>query len=803
MPRPRRTSLPPSLAASSLTLAGLLTLGLHGAACSDGGTGGSSGTTSGTTSTNTTSGTGGSTGTGGTGGAGGMMPPAGQVCAQSPVAAPFAGTDDCPAPMPAAKDTFDAALEAGGLDRCHVRLLPEDVALSGWPAEMLVDKRRLPDFTPLQRGPLRLPAYARETRGWLDAALASKNPVSDTIAALSVRRGHAFDETCADLSAFEPKDGDATPLATALLLLDSHQGMLGDETATRAAAAPIPLALQEKLSRVLGALDHAASEVKEALGTKNATDLRYFARSHALYVPSFVAFSTTAASIAKLDTVDLDRITLASALLARTIESQDLGAVPDATFPPFEIKTPLGNVVIHDSSNDTYKKGDAAEVPVLLFDLGGDDTYEVPAGASDDKRPVSVAIDVRGADHYGYAIIPDTKDGDLLPSDGKGRYHSSKTPDMDYGPITISRIARQGAGLAGIGMLWDLGKDSDSYQSLAISQGFASMGVGILYDEGGDDTYKAEVGAQGAATFGIGALIDGGGKDTYQSFSYSQGFGGAKGAGALVDAGGDDIYFCDPGSPTLGGHPLYFTPQLPGKGNSSMSQGAAMGRRPQAADDAAYMAGGIGILHDKAGSDKYTGSVFAQGVGYWQGIGMLVDSAGDDTYNALWYIQGSTAHFSLSVFLEEGGNDSYNPDFVPAATSIGLGHDFSASVHLDEGGDDYYRAPGLSLGSGNINGIGCLVNSGGNDTYEVAGDPTLGAGNYSSEAMFGMDRQNAPTIGIFVDVGGADQYTVGGESRALDDTTWSYEPQPYPPPQMVETEHGCSADDGSGSAVLP
>jgi hypothetical protein len=271
----------------------------------------------------------------------------------------------------------------------------------------------------------------------------------------------------------------------------------------------------------------------------------------------------------------------------------------------------------------------------------------------------------------------------------------------------------------------------------------------------------------------------------------------------LLDASGDDEYFCDPGSPALGGHPLYFTPQLPGNGNSSMSQGAAMGRRPQDASDAAYMAGGIGILHDQKGKDRYTGSVFAQGVGYWQGIGMLIDSAGDDTYNALWYIQGSTAHFSLSIFLEEGGNDSYNPDFTPAATSIGLGHDFSASLHLDEGGDDYYRAPGLSLGSGNINGIGCLVNSGGNDIYDAAGDPTLGAGNYSAEAMFGMDRQKAPTIGIFVDVGGADTYTVGGDMRPLDDTSWSYEPQPYPPPDMVETEHGCGTDAAGGSVSLP
>ncbi|MEO7329238.1 MAG: hypothetical protein ABI193_11710, partial [Minicystis sp.] len=273
------------------SLAALLALSAE--ACSDGATSSATGSTTGAGGSSTTSTTGTTSSTGG-GGQGGSVP-VGQVCAASPIAAPVAGTDDCPAPVPDQTDTFDKALSQAGLDRCHVHLLPEDVALSGWPAVMLVDKRRLPDFTPLQRGPLRLPAYARETRTWLDTAAASPNAVSRTLAALSVRRGHPFPETCADLSAFEPKADDKTPLATAVLLLDEHQGKPGDEAAIRAAAEKLSLPLQEKLARIIGAIDHAASEVKEALGTKNATDLRYFSRSHALYVPSFSAWSTTAA----------------------------------------------------------------------------------------------------------------------------------------------------------------------------------------------------------------------------------------------------------------------------------------------------------------------------------------------------------------------------------------------------------------------------------------------------------------------------------------------------------------------------
>ena len=792
----QRASIPAALLAASLGLA-------HAAGCGGGGE-------TQPVTTTTTSGQGGQGGShtggaGGTsdGGAGGAAPKTDLVCVSSPVPGPFPGTDDCPAAIAGVADALDAALAAGSIDRCLVRFLPDDVALSTWPDEMLFDKHRLPDFTPLHRGPLRLPGYARETRGFLDEATGSASPVSATIAALSTRRGHVMADACVDLAPFSAADDDTTPLATAVLLLDEHLGAPGDEAALRAAAAPVPVDLQRRLARVIGAVDHAVSEVRAALGATTPGDLLHLARSHALYLPATFSWDTSATGIAKVEAVDVDRIVEASALLARAVEAADFPAVPDATFAPFEAKTPIGAVVVHDSSADTYKKGTTADKTLFLFDLGGDDTYEVQLAGSDDKHPVSLAIDVRGKDSYGYKAVADSADADLLPSDGQGRYHSAKPPTEDYGPVTLSRVPRQGAGLAGIGMLFDLGAEGDHYRSLAASQGFASLGVGVLYDAGGDDVYEAEVGAQGSALFGIGALIDRAGNDTYASFTVSQGFGGALGAGALIDLDGDDTFAVDVGDPTLGGHPLYFSPQLAGMGNSSMSQGAAQGRRPQSDTDASAMAGGIGVLYDRKGHDRYTGSVFAQGVGYWQGLGMLIDGGGNDSYDALWYIQGSTAHFALSIFLEAGGDDEYNLNFPPVATSIGVGHDFSASIHLDEGGNDHYVAPGLSLGSGNINGIGCLLNVGGDDVFEASVDPTLGAGNYSAEAPFGLARQDAPTIGIFVHTGGQGTYTVGGLDRPLAGTTWSYEPQPYPAPQMVTTEHGCGADSPSGQVSVP
>ncbi len=779
--------------AAALLAIGGVVIGITAQGCSEPG---------GATSTTTSASSASATSSGAGGGA-----PSDRLCMSSPPQLPPPGTDACPTDEPA-KDTLDAALLAGGLaSRCLVQLRDADVAKSGWPSAMLVDAHRLPDFTPLYHGPLRLPSYARDLESSLASAVASTSPVAKALATLSSRRGHALVDACFELGPFAPAAGDATPLATAILTLDDHRGQPGDEAALRAAAASVPLDLQARLAKIVGALSLAADAVDDALAPAitGSTDRAFLSHAASLYYPGGTPLTLDAAHVAKLDAVDLGKISEAAALLAATIERADLASVPDATFPAFEVDTPLGAIVVHDASPDTYAKGGPADGALLLVDLGGDDTYEVPAGASDAKHPVSVAIDVRGSDHWGYKSIADAHDTGLLPSDAApGRYASAKTPDQDYGPVTLSKTPRQGSGNAGIGLLFDLGHEGDTYRSLAASQGFGAMGVGVLFDAGGDDDYGAEAAAQGSATFGIGLLLDEAGNDHYASFTLSQGFGGAEGVGALLDADGDDVYFCDPGDPASGGHPLYFSPQLPGKGNSSMSQGAAQGRRPASASDVAYMAGGLGVLRDSRGKDRYTGSVFAQGAGYWQGLGMLLDGGTDaDKYDALWYVQGAAAHFSLALFTDEGGDDRYDTTFDPAATSIGVGHDFSAAIHVDLGGNDVYHAPGLSLGSGNINGIGLFANVGGDDTYVAAGDPTLGAGNYSAEAPFGDPRQDAPTIGIFVDSAGSDTYTVAGLARMLESSTWSYEPQPYPAPQVVTTEHGCGADAMAGMVVLP
>jgi hypothetical protein len=411
------------------------------------------------------------------------------------------------------------------------------------------------------------------------------------------------------------------------------------------------------------------------------------------------------------------------------------------------------------------------------------------AATTSPAHAVSVMIDLAGNDRYGYVEVPHPEDGDRLRSDADGR----SPGDGFNGPYSRSTRGRQGSATLGIALHYELGSGGDEYRSLRMSQGFGALGVGVLYDDGGDDTYLAEAAAQGSGIFGIGLLLDGGGRDERRAYNTAQGFGYARSVGALVDRGADaDVYYAEPDDV------LYYSPQLPGTGNTSLAQGAGFGRRDDAGGD--YMSGGIGLLSDGGGDDQYTVSVFGQGTGYWFGTGILADAAGNDAYDGKWYVQGSAAHFALCLFLEDGGDDRYNQVIVPAATSIGVGHDFSVGIHVDGGGRDVYRAPGLSLGAGNANGVGMLINVGGDDEYHAAGEPTLGVANLSGEIPAGSARETRPTFGLFLDVGGVDVYDAPGSTVVRGDGAQWTNNRRAPP---LATEHSAGLDAADGDVLLP
>lgn len=644
-------------------------------------------------------------------------------------------------------DALDETLSRVRLDRCSVSLAATDVALSKLDAR---DPRTLASLREGQRAPLALPSFGAAVASAFDRAATSATPVTRAIVAASTLRDAPI-SACADPAWFETRE-DGAPLAEALA---DVRGRPIDPAEVRV----VPVELQRALAPIVRAIASANEEIMAARGGVSPANLTAIEA-----IPSWILgvrrFEWSDSLPKAMDAVDVARITRAAASIALVVEHAELARFAGLSMPPLDLATPFGPISVRGASNDTWPDG--ADGPALSLDTGGDDTYLGAAGSSTGARLVSVAVDLRGRDTYGYAEVRVDADaiGKRRPSDGAGRAPDGRT---------LSRKGRQGSGVLGVGLLFDLGSESDSYASLIDSQGTGSHGVGVLYDEGGDEHYEAEGFSQGAAAWGVGLLLDAAGSDHYTLYNSGQGFGFTRGVGALLDHAGDDTYVANPGEPTLGGDRLYPSDQLPGAGatpvagNHSFAQGCGAGHRPDGPDPGFPFPGGLGIVRDAEGHDRYVAGVFGQGVGFVQGLGMLLDERGDDAYDGLYYVQGAAVHMALALFVDRDGNDSYDLSLPNQGASLGLANDLSASVIYDASGDDHYRATGLSLGAGLANGLSIFANEGGSDRFDTASPVAFGtarAGDVTGR------RTSVPTVGIFVKAGGTGTYVVGGHREA-------------------------------------
>lgn len=358
-------------------------------------------------------------------------------------------------------------------------------------------------------------------------------------------------------------------------------------------------------------------------------------------------------------------------------------------------QSPWGRVVVGSRGRNVY-----TDDAVLILDLGGDDIYRNRAGGAEDG--IAVVVDFDGDDFY-----------------------------------TASRNVTQGGARFGIGILYDLTGD-DRYLAQGLAQGMGFFGIGILWDGAGRDRYVATEVAQGAGLFGVGVLLDQDGDDEYMARASTQGFGFVGGLGVLGDIRGNDAYLAPGGRPDFRQEGHF----------QSFAQGFGLGLRPLAS-------GGIGLLVDSAGSDRYDADYFAQGAGYWFGLGAVVDRSGDDSYRATRYAQGAGIHFALGYLMDGAGSDRYTSWIV----SQGVGHDLAFGLLLDQEGDDVYQASGQSQGFGNANGIGILTDAEGDDRYIGEGETVQG---------YGQREQTFESLGFLMDGGGHDIYSGPGR----DDTLW-------------------------------
>ena len=244
-------------------------------------------------------------------------------------------------------------------------------------------------------------------------------------------------------------------------------------------------------------------------------------------------------------------------------------------------------------------------------------------------------------------------------------------------------------------------------------------GAALLVDFAGNDRYEARELGQGAAAFGAAALIDLEGDDEYVLDAWGQGFGLAGGVGVLWDRAGNDRY-------AAAGAPDPY-----GRGRLSGAQGAAFGFRTM-------LGGGVGILRDERGDDRYHAQMFALGSGYYYGAGLLWDEDGDDRYAALRYAQGNGAHQAVGVLREESGADAYALSY---GVGQGMGLDLALGALVDAHGDDRYAGGVLVQGTATANGIGLLHDPGGADAFRAEGRFAWG----EAEPLRGL-----PSVGLLL-----------------------------------------------------
>jgi len=322
----------------------------------------------------------------------------------------------------------------------------------------------------------------------------------------------------------------------------------------------------------------------------------------------------------------------------------------------------------------------------LIIEPGGSDVYRNNAGGVRRGPGAAMVIDLAGDDRY----------------------------EAD-GPFA------QGAALLGVGILVDC-SGNDTYVGTDFCQGAAAGGLGILLDLGGDDAYSADRFAQGAGAFGYGILRDeGAGHDRYRVERLGQGLGRTAGHGLLVDDGGDDRYVAGTK------YEWFYSQWTNGRTvHWSFAQGCGFGffcryRQPGPDGEERLVTremfpGGVGLLADHGGDDVYSGSMYAQGTAYFYGLGILVDHAGNDRYRATWYGQGAAPHYAAGILVDGAGDDEY----VGMHQVQANGRDFSTAVLLDLGGDDRYVGEDRVQGCGDLaDGYGIFVDLAGDDRYRA------------------------------------------------------------------------------------
>ena len=463
---------------------------------------------------------------------------------------------------------------------------------------------------------------------------------------------------------------------------------------------------------------------------------------------------------------------------------------------PYYSDTSFGRICI-GTPGDDYYEGDF----VVLIEPGGNDVYHnCRIGAAYGQRS------------YGPRLGPDGEptgaSADYSPlGDGTIGYFCDLGGDDFYDCADVDITL--GAAVLGVAAFYDLGGGNDRYYGGFCSLGAAMGGVATFYDDGGCDYYSGKAYTQGAAGFGIGIMLDDSvadapvfdtaegndgvidsyetgesdadvhsqmDNDYYTAWAEAQAFARPRGVALCINRRGNEVYHA-------GG--VYLHAPLFSDRYQSFSQGFAIGERD------IDWAGGIAMLIDYEGNDRYLGDIYNQGVGYWYGAGLLWDGAGNDTYEMTQYGQGSGIHLAIGGLVDGGGNDTY---VMHSGLGQGGSHDLAASILHDRGGDDHYLGMTTCNGAALTGSVGLHIDRSGNDTY---------AGRRNSGVNHTDGRRH--NIGVLVDCAGDDDYLGiqdNGLTSVMRNISMTADIAP-PPVEAAEEETEAAVTEEEAGADVP
>ena len=306
-----------------------------------------------------------------------------------------------------------------------------------------------------------------------------------------------------------------------------------------------------------------------------------------------------------------------------------------------------------------------------------------------------------------------------------------------------------GSALLGVSFIDDRA-GNDRYEGELLSAGAAVFGTSLLLDRGGNDIYKGSEWSLGAAMYGAGMIVDlGGGNDQYLGDFLCEGVGGPRGFGCIIDENGRDLYRANGPTPSAYGTSAVY---------QAFSQGIGFGYRN-------YAAGGVGLISDLGGDDRYEAGEFAQGGAYYFGLGILHDASGRDLYYGNRYGQGFGVHQAMGILADDAGDDTY---WAMTAACQGAAWDIGAGLLIDRAGNDTYQCDGLGQGGASMQGIAMLVDLAGRDRYVAGGGATQGQ---SGGNGYHYHETNALSLSLLIDLGGEDDHYSRGRPNNATTTT--------------------------------